>query len=247
MSFVLWCARQFHEKFRLVSGYEGRVPVGTVAKWDWYLQQLDEDTVTTKQVDELYQEWRKAAALLSVSEEAPREYVATVPTTADELRANTAGEFVDLLAMLVARSGVSAHEIARRAPDEGPGKLGKSQVYSLLKRRVLPRKGEQVRSWAQACGMGPELVEQLLDVWARLVEARDEGQEPVPATPSPDDLLTVWIQAHEEMPRHDLSQMRQVASLAPTGWVARQRGRNSSTSETLSTQPKPPYWGMSGA
>lgn len=164
---------RFHRLYQQLSGYRGPLPTGAVRRWEWYLGQLDQDEITTKTVAKLHDAWEVAAA----NDDDQRGYVALVPTAARDLRADTPGEFVGLLRMLIARSGVSACQIARRAPDIGPGKLNKSQIYSVLDRRVLPRRGEQVRSWVQACGLDPDLVDQLLALWAGLNTTKDRGQD----------------------------------------------------------------------
>lgn len=59
-----------------------------------------------------------------------------VPTAIYELRAETVVEFIGLSRPATTRSAVTAHEVAQRAPDTGPGKLNasRSTLCSIRKR-----------------------------------------------------------------------------------------------------------------
>lgn len=89
-----------------------------------------------------------------------------VATATAELRAATAAEFIDLLRLIHARSGLTLPEISRRAGRVLP----RSQVYSLLKRGKLPTKPEQVRTFVTICGLPEPQVARVMELWATLRE-----------------------------------------------------------------------------
>ena len=87
-------------------------------------------------------------------------------TSTAELRAATAAEFVELMRLIQVRSGLTLPEISRRA-----GRLlPRSQVYSLLKRRTLPTKPDQVRAFVTICGLPEPQVARVMELWATLRE-----------------------------------------------------------------------------
>lgn len=106
----------------------------------------------------------------------PARYLAEVPTAMYEIDAETTVEFIELLRMLIVRSGVTKHQVARRAPSTGPGKLNPSQLYSLLDRGTLPRSAAQMRSLGEACGLDEHQTQQLLRVWATLRNAQSSSK-----------------------------------------------------------------------
>jgi hypothetical protein len=104
---------------------------------------------------------------------APRLYKPLITTATYELHAQSAQEFGALILLLISRSGMSAHQVALRAPSIGPARLNPSQLYSILKqlkRGVLSRKAAQIRSLGEASGLDEHQVQQLLRVWAGLRE-----------------------------------------------------------------------------
>lgn len=89
-----------------------------------------------------------------------------IATSTAELRAATAAEFVELMRLIQVRSGLTLPEISRRA-----GRLlPRSQVYSLLKRRTLPTKPDQVRAFVTICGLPEPQVARVMELWATLRE-----------------------------------------------------------------------------
>jgi hypothetical protein len=89
-----------------------------------------------------------------------------IATSTAELRAATEAEFIDLLRLVQVRSGLTLPEISRRAGQVLP----RSQVYSLLKRRKLPTKPEQVRAFVTICGLPEPQVARVMELWATLRE-----------------------------------------------------------------------------
>ena len=89
-----------------------------------------------------------------------------IATTTAELRAATAAEFIDLLRLIHARSGLTLPEVHRRAGQVLP----RSQVYSLLKRGKLPTKPDQVRTFVSICGLPEPQVARVMELWATLRE-----------------------------------------------------------------------------
>lgn len=89
-----------------------------------------------------------------------------IATSTAELRAATDAEFIDLLRLVQVRSGLTLPEISRRAGQVLP----RSQVYSLLKRRKLPTKPEQVRAFVTICGLPEPQVARVMELWATLRE-----------------------------------------------------------------------------
>ncbi|MDX8034689.1 BTAD domain-containing putative transcriptional regulator [Lentzea sp. BCCO 10_0856] len=89
-----------------------------------------------------------------------------IATTTAELRAATAAEFIELLRLIHARSGLTLPEVHRRAGQVLP----RSQVYSLLKRGKLPTKPEQVRAFVTICGLPEPQVARVMELWATLRE-----------------------------------------------------------------------------
>jgi hypothetical protein len=89
-----------------------------------------------------------------------------IATSTAELRAATEAEFIELLETIHVRSGLSLPEISRRAGQVLP----RSQVYSLLKRRKLPTKPEQVRVFVTICGLPEPQVARVMELWATLRE-----------------------------------------------------------------------------
>jgi hypothetical protein len=89
-----------------------------------------------------------------------------IATSTAELRAATEAEFIDLLRLVQVRSGLTLPEISRRAGQVLP----RSQVYSLLKRRKLPTKPEQVRAFVTICGLPGPQVSRVMELWATLRE-----------------------------------------------------------------------------
>jgi hypothetical protein len=89
-----------------------------------------------------------------------------IATSTAELRAATEAEFIDLLRVVQVRSGLTLPEISRRAGQVLP----RSQVYSLLKRRKLPTKPEQVRAFVTICGLPEPQVARVMELWATLRE-----------------------------------------------------------------------------
>lgn len=89
-----------------------------------------------------------------------------IATSTAELRAATAAEFVELMRLIQVRSGLTLPEVSRRA-----GRLlPRSQVYSLLKRRTLPTKPDQVRAFVSICGLPEPQVARVMELWATLRE-----------------------------------------------------------------------------
>ncbi|GAA0645877.1 hypothetical protein GCM10010174_81170 [Kutzneria viridogrisea] len=150
--------------------------------WEEYLGLLHEDTVTTKEVAQLKSLWLAAARDVAVQQ----VYTPVEHTPIEELRASTPVEFVTLLRLLQQRSGVTAGRLCARGPSAGPGRFGRSQVYSMtnIVRGVLPTKGEQVRAFAVACGLDQHQVEELLRVWVRLL-AREKHRKTKRAAGAP--------------------------------------------------------------
>lgn len=89
-----------------------------------------------------------------------------IATATAELRAATAAEFIDLLRLIQARSGLTRPELSRRAGQVLP----RSQVYSLLRRGKLPTKPEQVRTFVTICGLPEPQVARVMELWATLRE-----------------------------------------------------------------------------
>lgn len=89
-----------------------------------------------------------------------------IATSTAELRAATEAEFIELMRLIHARSGLTLPEISRRAGQVLP----RSQVYSLLKRNKLPTKPDQVRAFVSACGLADPQVARVMELWATLRE-----------------------------------------------------------------------------
>ena len=147
--------------------------------WFTYDHLLTQENVPAPRRTRLYALYSRAHQDL-VARRRSRRYDPEVNTSIEEIRAETAAEFVDLLATIVSRSGVSRAEIARRTAPTGPAHVGTSQVYSILQRGVLPRKGGQVRAIAEAAGLSQFHVRRLLAVWADLSGTRLRPQPPQP-------------------------------------------------------------------
>ncbi|RJQ68858.1 hypothetical protein D5S17_31545 [Pseudonocardiaceae bacterium YIM PH 21723] len=88
------------------------------------------------------------------------------PFVISELAANTPREFVQLLKRIRSRAQGGPTGIHERSG------IGRSQIYSMTdeKRSGLPTRGEQVRSFLEACGLPPVQVEHVLKLWVRLRE-----------------------------------------------------------------------------
>ena len=162
---------------------------GIIQRWPVYTRLLDPDTITTGMLRQLETAWTEAWQHQHAREQAVRAhnlraYRPVTPTALDELDADSAADFCDVLNLLASRTGVSRRELASRAPSTGPNKLNPSQLSSILdpERSVLPRKLVQVREFARACGLTTEQTEKLLDTWARLNARKDRGKTPTPAT-----------------------------------------------------------------
>lgn len=149
--------------------------------WADYMELLDETTVTTTTAKALHESWEDAYR--KKCDLAFRKYSPDTPTPIEMLRADSVSTFALLLKTLAERSGVSALVIAERTPFDGPGKIGVSQVYYMInpRRRSLPRKEDQVRSFGEACGLDELQIQRLLEVWSQL-----KNQARVPAAGGPD-------------------------------------------------------------
>ncbi|MFS8098214.1 hypothetical protein LFM09_13830 [Lentzea alba] len=90
-----------------------------------------------------------------------------IATSTAELRAATEAEFIDLMRLIQVRSGLTLPEISRRA---GQRLLPRSQVYSLLDRKKLPTKPQQVRAFVTICGLPEPQVARVMELWATLRE-----------------------------------------------------------------------------
>jgi hypothetical protein len=108
-----------------------------------------------------------------------------IATSTAELRAATEAEFIDLLRLVQVRSGLTLPEISRRAGQVLP----RSQVYSLLKRRKLPTKPEQVRAFVTICGLPEPQVARVMELWATL----REQTELVLSSPADDKPFAILI------------------------------------------------------
>lgn len=189
--------------------------------WAAYRTLLDEDEVTTKVVDQLQILW-EAAARERDEQFSQRRFTPVVLTELHEMQADTAAEFIEVLKLLVSRSGVTATGIGKRAPDFGPGKLNCSQVHSLLKRGVLPRKGEQVRSFGEACGLDQTQLQQLLSVWASLSMRRgSDAAEDVVRTERMSATRSTGLVSRKPMHTHHGDMTADEAMEALTAWSTR--------------------------
>ncbi|MFC0436162.1 helix-turn-helix transcriptional regulator [Kutzneria buriramensis] len=98
-----------------------------------------------------------------------------VATRDDELMAATVPEFIGLLRTLRDRAKDTMSELAQRAG------ISRSQLYSMLnpKRGVLPTRVNQVKAFAQACGLPPRQVDRVVMLWLELHQAvQDEMSDP---------------------------------------------------------------------
>jgi hypothetical protein len=161
----------FHAQLRLMT--HQAIDDRTIEPWGCYLS-LIESYVNDEELQDLCLLW-ESAYREQHPYRVPRHYTPDVATRIEEIRAESTRQFFELFHLLILRSGVTTNRIACRAPSDGPEKLNPSQMYSLLKRGVLPRKGAQVLSFGRACGLDEQQARQLMQVWISLRDDRPTG------------------------------------------------------------------------
>jgi DNA-binding phage protein len=143
---------------------EGDV-VERLLPWGNYDSLLRRARTRSERIADLEVLWSQIDAQAE-GDDADRHGEQLAATADSELRAETVTEFIELLRTLRARAKGSATTLAERAG------IGRSQLYNMLNvdRGVLPTKLEQVKGFAQACGLPAHQVDQLVMLWLNLTK-----------------------------------------------------------------------------
>lgn len=180
---ALPAGRPHNDGLALRSQRQVFLTAGPMPPWQAYqsvLQAIDVDAALIGQVRGYWRAAMVQAANGTVQTvPIPRPHRPAVVTRDDELRARTPAEFATLLRLLRVRSGVGPSEISRRST------IARSQIYELIKagRTTLPTRSTQVTKFARACGLTPDKVTRLTELWSELAEQAVAGPQ-VDETPT---------------------------------------------------------------
>ncbi|WP_394614525.1 helix-turn-helix domain-containing protein [Lentzea sp. JNUCC 0626] len=97
------------------------------------------------------------------------------PMLDSELQASSESEFTALLRTIQQRSGRNPAQVGKDA------RIPRSQAYSLISRATLPTRPDQVRRFADACGLPYDQVQRVMRLWSELHERKN--RRPVTAPP----------------------------------------------------------------
>jgi hypothetical protein len=138
--------------------------------WEYYLHLLRRIGATVDEITTCRAAWKATGNWQRPAHDGV--YTPQVTTSDDELSANTAEEFIELLRTLLARSAKSAAKIAERA------QIPRSSAYAMVRkgRTNLPTNLVHVRKFALACGLSPDKVSVLAATWTKLNKVRLRGE-----------------------------------------------------------------------